>query len=617
MVKRGLILGGVLALFGCASAYAEGANISIDVSNASIQLTVPSSANIILNPSTSSAFGDAEIQFSVASNNPTGYRVLMSVPQTEMLHSSIATANIPTLESTTTEANFPVNKWGYKTTGDYNPIKLNNEDPSWEYNGPTNNQSHSLTLAAKIDNATPAGTYTNTLTFQAVANPNAPRDTIIFNANNANATGTMANQAAFRGEPTVLNANEFVVEGYYFTYWNTRADGRGVSYKDLDTFINNTSFGAATTTINLYAQWEEDTGQGSGYVGKTLQDAYEQAYVSNPGQFPKDGGGTKHGMYVPHKTNGVYDGTYFEATSSADYEGIPAKDLRYAIQDIGLTIDGVKICDYATVLGSEAYVLDLRDYTSYHIIKAKDGRCWMTDNLALDLVDSFTRSRMDETNTNAPAAAISNLLNGNNRQGSYWAEQRVYNSITNSTEYPFIYNNEKNQTSNDSLDIADQVKLGVYYNYCAASAGTYCGGSEIGIPNQSSAVDATYDICPTGWRMPTGGPVSSTGYNAGGGEGQILIDAYNASEYGNDSSIAKKTLRLALAGIREDGYGALNKGVAGIYWSSTAYDQSSTTFLDMYHLGVTRSDSIYYMSANGYRNYHRRTDMLSVRCIAK
>ena len=72
MVKRGLILGGVLALFGCASAYAEGANISIDVSNASIQLTVPSSANIILNPSTSSAFGDAEIQFSVASNNPTG-----------------------------------------------------------------------------------------------------------------------------------------------------------------------------------------------------------------------------------------------------------------------------------------------------------------------------------------------------------------------------------------------------------------------------------------------------------------------------------------------------------------------------------------------------------------
>ena len=36
---------------------------------------------------------------------------------------------------------------------------------------------------------------------------------------------------------------------------------------------------------------------------------------------------------------------------------------------------------------------------------------------------------------------------------------------------------------------------GGYYNYCAASAGTVC--------NDTTKQDATYDICPKGWRLPT------------------------------------------------------------------------------------------------------------------
>ena len=43
--------------------------------------------------------------------------------------------------------------------------------------------------------------------------------------------------------------------------------------------------------------------------------------------------------------------------------------------------------------------------------------------------------------------------------------------------------------------ISSHTSYGGYYNYCAASAGTVC--------SSSSAQDATQDICPKGWRLPT------------------------------------------------------------------------------------------------------------------
>lgn len=195
--KAMLISCGALAL-GTAiynNIYAESAEFSIDVSAAALQLTVPENVNIVLQPTSSAAvFDSRNLTFNVATNNPTGYTVTMSVPQTAMPHSSLASTTLPTLESSTTEANFPANKWGYKTTGNYTPVALTNTDPAWNGEGTTNGTDHIITLAAKVDGVQPAGIYTNTLTFNVVANPNLPKDTIVFNANDVNATGTMANQ---------------------------------------------------------------------------------------------------------------------------------------------------------------------------------------------------------------------------------------------------------------------------------------------------------------------------------------------------------------------------------------------------------------------------------------
>lgn len=49
-----------------------------------------------------------------------------------------------------------------------------------------------------------------------------------------------------------LPINEFVRDGYYFTGWNTAADGSGTAYTDQSTIT-------PTANMTLYAQWENIT----------------------------------------------------------------------------------------------------------------------------------------------------------------------------------------------------------------------------------------------------------------------------------------------------------------------------------------------------------------------
>ena len=603
MVKRCLILAGILALFGCASTYAESADFSIDVDSASLQLTVPSNINIELQPTSSAAVFDSELlTFNVATNNIAGYKVIMSVPQTEMLHSTVATANIPTLASSTTEANFPANKWGYKTTGDFVPVKLSNEDVAWNSNNPTNGTNHTLTLAAKVDGSQAAGIYTNTLTFTVVANPNVPRLTIAFDGNGADGGSTNAISIA-SGETAALSSSGFTRAGYLFNGWNERANGYGTGYGAGDTYTAPTL--TAPQTKTLYAQWVEDTGQGAGNVGRTLQAAYEQAYVYNPGQFPKDEGGYKHGLYVPEKdpNTGEYTGNYFEATQQSDYEGIPANDLRFAIQDIALLVDNQNVCERTTVIGSEAYVLDLRDFTSYHIAKLKDGRCWLRDNLALDPTLSSVQAKL-VSNTNASAATISNFINGGNPDGhDGWSSSAVaYESGWSSYSDPRIYAADKNNVfvGDDTMGATvseGKWKVGVYYNYCAASIGTYCyEAGQGGDPNPSSTVDIEEDVCPAGWRIPTGG---------NGGEYNVLSRSYDYTGY-------RTVLRLPQSGYFQNGSVKNRNGYKSQYWSSTFYYDSTLRYMWILDVG-----SIFYSPGFNTTTYTERPLGLSVRCIAK
>ena len=106
-------------------------------------------------------------------------------------------------------------------------------------------------------------------------------------------------------------------------------------------------------------------------------------------------------------------------------------------------------------------VVDRRDDNEY-TVRYINGACWMTQNLRLSGGRTLTSADSNVTqNWSFPATP----LDGSNP--SYTAPQTT---ISSNTSY------------------------GGYYNYCAASAGTVCS---------QSTMNATQDICPKGWRLPT------------------------------------------------------------------------------------------------------------------
>lgn len=74
---------------------------------------------------------------------------------------------------------------------------------------------------------------------------------IRFDANGG--TGTMADQSHTYDRRQTLTANAFAREGYRFTGWNTRGDGKGKAFTDKQTVTNLLTHDGATGV--LYAQW--------------------------------------------------------------------------------------------------------------------------------------------------------------------------------------------------------------------------------------------------------------------------------------------------------------------------------------------------------------------------
>lgn len=99
--------------------------------------------------------------------------------------------------------------------------------------------------------------YTDRFTKNITLNMREPQCTVIFNKNNASATGTMANEVFDYGQTKALTTNSFEYTNYIFTGWNTESDGTGTDYADHANFTNTNIQDGATVT--LYAQWELNT----------------------------------------------------------------------------------------------------------------------------------------------------------------------------------------------------------------------------------------------------------------------------------------------------------------------------------------------------------------------
>ena len=279
----------------------------------------------------------------------------------------------------------------------------------------------------------------------------------------------------------------------------------------------------------------------------------------------------------------------YAAANKTKYNGY------YKIQDMNPSI-----CAAAELEDDILQVIDTRDDNIYKISKLKDGNCWMLDNLRLDPTDPTTAANMSETNTNAPAAAISNYLNGGNPDSiQYWTSAAVENrpngfdrEDNNNYKNPQIHSNKKDEIAITAGDGSG--KIGVYYNYCAASAGTSCYDDG---PSQETIIN---DICPKNWHIPTGG-----GYD-GPHEYQNLYNAYMGATP-NQNTAFSKALSITLSGsydrydLRVNEYGNVwsssRQGSVAWYLFAYTYQNNFVPNPGGYSASVT----------NGY----------SVRCVSK
>ena len=299
------------------------------------------------------------------------------------------------------------------------------------------------------------------------------------------------------------------------------------------------SFSAVPSTYTEVAQYNHPTDSASGTnIGSTITTTYA-AYISNS------------------QPAGTYTGQVKYVLVHPDFDVSTAR-----------TMQNIAEWENELLPGVQATAVDNRDGTEYTVAKLKDGNIWMLDNLALGSDTAITL-----TNADTNMAAASWILPASDTTG-----------FDSSTGYAaaVINTESKNDTQPLAIGQSGTGKIGVYYNYCAATAGTYCESK-----SQTGTSNATSDICPKGWRLPTGGA---------SGEFQALRDLYASN---GEYALA---LRTPLSGAFYDGSAHGQDGF-GYFWSSTFYDAAG-----MYHLLVSTTNIYPQYSLNRFRGF-------SVRCV--
>lgn len=173
-----------------------------------------------------------------------------------------------------------------------------------------------------------------------------------------------------------------------------------------------------------------------------------------------------------------------------------------------------EICE-ASAENEAARLIDTRDGNDYSVAKI-NGTCWMTQNLRIASGTQLT-------------SADSNLAEGTTYTIPT-ADLTLGDSSTKGRVHAGEASNGESATD-----------TGYWYNYCAASAGQVCSSSQ--------QQNATQDICPKGWRLPT---------------------------RTEQSSITGSTYLSAFAPVTGGYYdsGTLGSTDSGYWWSSTAFNNN-------------------------------------------
>ncbi len=366
---------------------------------------------------------------------------------------------------------------------------------------------------------------------------------------------------------------------------------------------------------NLAHDCEHD--DGTTYPANSLLRAFEVAYTR-----------ADKPMYVETNDTIHYPNGWRPMQSGEQIAG--GTEVRFAMQDISMTFTDNNVthsvCEWAAASNrnnnnyvDEALVMDLRDGKSYWIVKAEDNKCWMSQNLDLDLNSStalvHATSDIGWTSGNAQASwTPPTTLSSASGAGYAYYTPESYNPgdkwvVTSGNNNDDVtYTTLADCITNSTTHAQDECRhyhIGNLYNWNAATA-------------QDSSASLNYDdnapdsICPAGWRLPNAQDTTDD-YNT-------LLEQSGIIYGGQFNTGGLQSMRFSPLYFVRGGYVAYGDhdrvGKTGLYFTMTSGPNygSGDTGAKTLMFGKDWSDDIFINTAQ--QEWGREYGQ-SIRCIAR
>lgn len=416
-----------------------------------------------------------------------------------------------------------------------------------------------------------------------------------------------------------LGASTFpptIVSDYDNKYVPVPNNWTKVVYRSASTATNSTATSIFTTTYGVYTTPGQPAGIYSGQV------KYVMLHPSATTVLPTTTLESAFASAGKSKKIGVVDPV---TGQTGDF---------YKMQDMNSSI-----CDAVTPNNNPGYdeiqLVDDRDNKIYWVAKLKDGHCWMTQNLDLDLSSevALTSETTDLNDSSLTGAYSLNYDYDPSTRVISWIPQNTTKNYTTGAGTDWVNNYNKGYSldpdtwywnANDNTPNCNYLAtacedfaqtpynnngthgaVGNYYNWSATIASDD-SSSLVAYTDGDISKNPQNSICPKGWRLPT---VSNQTNAISGSTNEFgrLNYIYNEGKTNADLKLIESPLWFTRFGSNNSG-GFGDPGVQ-------AYYRSSTIGGDTY--GFILKFSINNISSNATAFGSNRTFGMSVRCLAR
>ena len=546
-------------------------NISTYASDPTASINLPSTIDFAdVLPTAAGVTTTASANLTITTSNSGGYSLYFYSSNGNNSLTPINPNNSSSISSTptTTELdNLNNNTWGYNlsteaSTGDtttYSTIPTSSTTPIQTKDTSTTNSAndtYTLSLGAKVDNTIPSGVYSSDLVIAVVAEPGGIPITYDANGGYYNddpsQTTQLVKYTMGQGTVTAKTSNVSDTGVQDGGYGDNVEETQTVTIPGAESLQVTVSYQTESTSYDWLAIYDGSvTPSQSNYSDSVTGKLGGSTKVDNavftiPGDtaqfyFRSDGSSSNYygyyavvegvgatitpsaGVLTPTRPGYPFLGWYKDSAGTPGEEFVIDASLQagtvYAKWGINYLDDVTYMQDLTATQcansydGATATLIDRRDNNSYTVAKI-NGNCWMTQNLRLSGGRTLTSADSNVTrNWRLPTTELA---------GNSFFYTAPQTTISSNTSY------------------------GGYYNYCAASAGTVC--------NDTTKQDATQDICPAGWELPTRDQFNGI---------RSYVSAFSpvySGYYGNNGSNIGSLI---------------NPGSWGHWWAATADDYNS------------------------------------------